>query len=218
MNRKFLLTIGTLFLISIYVVIASPYQEVKSFKFDHTALSRKNIEKKLGRKLKLKERISLWLLRRQLKKTHDLIEVQVDLMSGTRISGKFFKVENDSIYLLDSSLRSVDIYNPPSFSNVVGLNEIDMIRKRPAKPLGIVILAGLLAWGGLIAFGPGGPSSPMSNTGLGCAALGLSLVLAIFSFILATPRKIFIKGKPSKSILKKLRKFLPIERIKEKQG
>lgn len=65
---KYFILLSLFLVASINPVAALPHRAIQKSTPTVEDLSRKSVEKKLGRKLKLKERLALWVLRKKLKK------------------------------------------------------------------------------------------------------------------------------------------------------
>jgi len=191
-------------------------KSMESLPIDFTKKSRKEIEKKIGRKLKFKERISFWLLKRQQKKWHELKEVEVKLMDGRMVKGNFLKIENDQLYLVDSRRKEMDIYTNPDDLLVIPLSNVDTISTIRKKLIFGVLSTLLLFYLGLLATGLASQNRHLltdkefkSRRNGGILLFILGVFAGILTLISAFPKKLNIKGDPKNYHPKKGKKFKP---------
>ena len=182
-------------------------------KIEQTIPSRKALEKQLGRKLKLKERLLFWSLKRSLKKQPNILQflvpVKIKSMDNRIITGRVLKIEDDHIYLVSSEIDRIDPENPPEEVIIIPLSNIDTISKRPGSIVIGIVLALLFGELGFAFVRLSRESTSDDLRHQGMFLYILAALTLLITVIRRFPKKLRVKGDPANLKPGKLKKFLP---------
>lgn len=144
--------------------------------------------------------------------------VHVTLMNGELVEGKFLKVENGNLYLVNNNVEEIFLHNHFEELIVIPLTNVDTIQKSPKLAIvGIFFFAAFMSIG-LLLFSllrsdgdlrSQAKKEELRKQGIGSFILGG--ITGLFTLFANFPRKLRIKGDPSRYKPRKVKRFQPYE-------
>lgn len=206
---------------------AVPYSGLKkaSSTFDLSEISRKEMENKLGRKMKWKERFAFRWMKKQIKKKRkrDVVIIGLD---NNIVKGNLIKANKDSLYLINFDKEKIPggyysyLKNETLVLPVNQIKKINLLNIKRMQELKnpILIFTGAIV-GGLIALPFTGKMKNNEDDRAFLETLLLTFVLFILAIVLSVllifnsiPKtKMLVKGNPDKLDLDALSDYIEKE-------